>query len=69
MKEKICCVCGHKLSLHIDEDDVWRCHTLGPDAYQCECILRKDRAENKINYYDAERRCKEHEKELKIGWG
>ena len=36
-----CCVCGHLLFHHIDEGDYWRCHTLGRDAYQCECRLLK----------------------------
>lgn len=53
IEKGICCVCGHKLSSHIDEDNGWRCHSLGPDAYQCECFLRKDRAGKEgINYYD-----------------
>lgn len=37
----ICCVCGHRLDRHIDEGEWWRCHSLGPDSYQCECRLLK----------------------------
>lgn len=51
----ICCVCHHELGLHIDEKDVWRCHSLGADGFQCECALRKNRAEN-ISYYDLSKR-------------
>ena len=54
-----CIVCMHRLEYHLDEGGHWRCHALGPDLLQCECILRKDRAENDINYYSLGRRIKE----------
>jgi len=56
--KNICCVCHHDLGHHIDEKDIWRCHSLGVDGWQCECALRKDRAENNISYYDLENKCK-----------
>ncbi len=62
--KNICCVCNHDLDYHIDEKDIWRCHSLGADGWQCECILRKDRAENNKSYYDLERRVKEQIEEL-----
>jgi len=69
MSEGICCVCGHKLSNHIDEGNGWRCHSLGHDAFQCECYLRKDRdtfSDDKgLDYYDLKKRIKESLKELK----
>lgn len=72
----ICCVCGHKLSDHVDEGDIWRCHSLGQDLYQCECVLRKDRAAfiieaaNAISYYDLKRRINEQLRdEFHIGVG
>ena len=57
-RKGVCCVCGHRLSDHVDEDVVWRCHALSPlDGYQCECVLRKDRAEDEgISYYNLEKR-------------
>jgi len=64
-KEKVCCVCHHKLSCHINEKDVWRCHCLGSDCMQCECALRKNRADSKIKFYDLNKRCKEMVKELR----
>lgn len=60
----LCCVCFHDLDTHIDEGDVWRCHCLGTDANQCECALRKDRAERTIRYYDLGIRDKERADEL-----
>ena len=54
--EGICCVCHHKLDRHIDEGDGWRCHCLDGSMYQCECYLRKDRAESDISYYDFQKR-------------
>jgi len=69
MKEETCCVCGHKLSTHIDEGDGWRCHSLSSDAYQCECYLRKDRADGDISYYSLERRVNQHKKEFEEGFG
>jgi len=64
LEDGICCVCGHPLNCHIDEGDYWRCHYMGYDFYQCECVLRKDRARGDINYYDLKRRLKERLKEL-----
>jgi len=74
----ICIVCGHSLSNHIDERDVWRCHSLGQDFYQCECALRKDRSaswegrllsvhigEPDISYYDLKKRIKKQSQESK----
>jgi hypothetical protein len=63
-EEPFCCVCHHRLDTHIDEGAGWRCHALGGDGYQCECWLRKDRAEDDISYYDFEERMKEHLSEL-----
>lgn len=63
-EEEICCLCIHKLSSHIDEGDGWRCHSLGQDAFQCECFLRKDRAENNIQYYNLKKRKNEMLKEI-----
>jgi hypothetical protein len=60
-----CCVCGHPLKDHVDEGDGWRCHCLGPDTYQCECWLRRDRAEGDIKYYDLDRRAVEALDELR----
>ena len=57
--ENICCVCHHNFDVHIDEGDVWRCHSLGIDGFQCECALRKKRADSSISYYDLARRSKE----------
>ena len=67
--DELCCVCGHELGNHIDEGDVWRCHSLGQDFYQCECVLRKDKSfldlDNDINYYDLKRRIKKQIMEAK----
>jgi hypothetical protein len=72
LAEKICCVCGHKLDNHIDEGEVWRCHSLGQDAYQCECALRKGRTledePDAIEQYDLQKRIDEKIQELKEGW-
>ena len=65
MKPKICCVCGHALHNHIPEGSIWRCHQLGKDCFQCECVLRKDRAENDISYYQLDKRISEYNKQLK----
>ncbi len=51
-----CSVCGHTLSSHIDEKSGWRCHSLGPDFYQCECWLRKNRYDDGLNGYDFHKR-------------
>lgn len=66
--DEVCCVCGHSLRSHVDEDSVWRCHSLGQDFYQCECALRKDRAvlmrpEDPVSYYDLKRRIKKQVEE------
>jgi len=63
--KNVCCVCGHDLGYHIDDNDYWRCHSLGADGWQCECILRKNRAENNISYYDLSRRAMKQMEELK----
>lgn len=63
-KQSICCVCKHSLDSHISEEKVWRCHQLGEDCFQCECVLRKDRAKNKISYYDFNLRIKEFNKQI-----
>lgn len=57
--EEICCVCEHPLESHIEEGDGWRCHHLGKDGYQCECFLRKARADNDIAFYSKEKRLQE----------
>ncbi len=62
--ENVCVLCGHKLSMHIDEGDGWRCHSLGPDFHQCECYLRKNRAEGDISFYDLKERVKEMKERL-----
>jgi hypothetical protein len=54
-----CCVCGHSLADHVDEGAVWRCHCLGPDGYQCECTLRKERYPRSIEGYSLEKRVKQ----------
>lgn len=60
-----CCVCHHDLDDHIDEGDFWRCHALGLDHYQCECILSKHKAKNDINFYDLALRAEEQIEELR----
>ncbi|KXA98626.1 hypothetical protein AKJ39_01370 [candidate division MSBL1 archaeon SCGC-AAA259J03] len=66
-----CCVCGHELNAHIDESDGWRCHLLGPDGFQCECYLRKDRVDGDIEFYSVEGRkerfLEELERAKKVG--
>ena len=54
-----CCVCGHKLTSHIDEGDGWRCNSISSDGCQCECWLRKNRATEGISYYDLKKRLEE----------
>lgn len=61
----ICLVCGHSLNVHINEEEIWRCHSLGGDFSQCECSLRKNRAEGKIDYYDLRKRVLSFTRELK----
>jgi len=64
-RDKLVCVsCGHVLGMHIDEGDGWRCHSLGPDFYQCECYLRKNRAEGDISYYDIKERVRKMKESL-----
>ncbi len=46
----VCTVCYHKLSLHLDEGDGWRCHSLDMSLFQCECYLRKGRYDTKEEY-------------------
>ncbi len=69
-EEEVCCVCGHPLAMHIDEGDGWRCHCLGPDGYQCECFLRKNRADGDISYYSLKKRIEQFKREFKeeIKW-
>jgi len=62
--DKICCVCGHELGMHIDEGDGWRCHSIAADGYQCECWLRKGRYDG-IEGYSLGVRTREHIEELK----
>jgi len=66
--EPVCCVCGHYLANHFDEGNVWRCHSLGQDAYQCECALRKDEPDT-IEHYDLQKRINKKVKEIEEGWG
>jgi len=54
--EGVCCVCGHKLSLHIDEGDGWQCHALDASGYQCECWLRKHCFHPTLDSYDLKKR-------------
>ena len=65
-KSDTCVVCGHKLSVHIDEGDGWRCHSFGPDLSQCECFLRKNRDffDVDLEFYSLEKRVEEMKKEL-----
>jgi hypothetical protein len=64
-KDEICCCCLHNITSHLDEGDGWRCHSLGQDAFQCECFLRKDKAENDVQYYNLEKRKIQMLKEIK----
>jgi len=68
-EEDICCVCGHSLSTHIDEKEWWRCHSLGADAYQCECRLVKLSDDSKLIDYDLKHRVDDHLKEFREGHG
>lgn len=68
-EEARCCACGHSLDSHIEEKAGWRCHSLGPDGYQCECFLRKGRYEEGLEGYNLARRVEQHKKELEEGWG
>lgn len=66
-EEDTCVVCGHKLSVHLDEGDGWRCHSFGPDLSQCECFLRKFRdllGEIDKEFYSYRRRVEDMRKEL-----
>lgn len=60
-----CCVCHHDLEYHVDEGNFWRCHMLGLDHFQCECILNKGKAENDIKFFDLASRAEEHMKDLR----
>lgn len=51
IKPKLCCVCGHPLDSHIEEQAVWRCQIVGGDGFQCECGLNKARAFFDKEYY------------------
>ncbi|MBC8503667.1 MAG: hypothetical protein H8D34_02350 [Chloroflexi bacterium] len=62
--DTICCVCGHELDMHINEEGGWRCHSLAGDGYQCECWLRKRRNKS-IQDYSLGKRTREHIAELK----
>lgn len=59
-----CCVCHHDLDDHIDEGNFWRCHALGLDHFQCECILSKHKAKNDIKFFDLGRRVEEQIEDL-----
>jgi len=61
-----CCVCGHPLSLHVDEGEYWRCHALGGDGPQCECRLLKNPGlgEVPLEFYEYERRLEEFTREM-----
>jgi hypothetical protein len=63
-RETTCCVCGHSLTDHVDAGTVWRCHCLGPDGYQCECALRKDRYPGGVDGYPLEKRAKQFVQEI-----
>ena len=67
--EGICCVCGHKLSSHINENEYWRCHSLSKDCYQCECRLMKVEETDKLEDYDLKLRMLKHRKEFAEGIG
>ena len=65
-----CCVCGHPLSTHINEDNgMFRCHSLGKDIYQCECRLVKFYENDKLDDFDLKGRMEKHRKEFKEGRG
>ena len=67
--EGICCVCGHQLSSHVDEDKYWRCHSLSKDVYQCECRLVKETDIDKLQDFDLKKRMLKHREEFKEGRG
>lgn len=68
-EEGTCTVCGHPLCAHIDEGEGWRCHCIGADTYQCECYLRKAKADGVISWYDLHLRMKEAKLEMRgQGW-
>ena len=64
-----CCVCGHRLSSHIDEQEWWRCHSLDAAAYQCECrLLKEDNwGKNQLSDFDLGTRIERSRKELGLG--
>lgn len=60
-EEDICCICKHKLSVHIDEGSGFRCHSIGTeDGFQCECYLRKGRDKDigDLEFYSLYKRIK-----------
>jgi hypothetical protein len=63
ISDDICCVCGHPLSMHIDEGNGWRCHAISYGC-QCECFLRKDRANSVISYYSLKKMIEQFKREL-----
>lgn len=56
-KDKICIICEHKLNHHIDDGDVYRCHALSTDSFQCECRIQKKI--HKLKDLDKHKRIKE----------
>ena len=70
MPKGLCCVCGHPLSTHINENNgMFRCHALGTDLYQCECHLIKFYENDKLEEFDLKGRMEKHRKEFKEGRG
>lgn len=65
LKRKVCCVCLHDLSDHIDEVKGYRCHSLGTDGFQCECFLRKDRYDS-IEGFQLDKRISQMIEELDL---
>jgi len=63
--DTVCCVCSHKLGIHIAEEDGWRCHALAGDGYQCESWLRKRGHNSTLQDYSLGKRTQEHIAELK----
>ena len=63
--ENICCICGHTLHEHFEEEKWFRCHAIGTDCYQCECRIIKD-LETPLEDYDYIKRKFNHIKELTL---
>lgn len=61
---KRCCVCRHALDNHVNEGDGWRCHSIAPDFYQCECFLRKTEFNKNKQTYNHMVRIKAYMREL-----